>query len=193
MFSSNPPTQGRRPAFTLIELLVVIAIIAVLIALLVPAVQRAREAANRTTCTNNLKQMGIALHNYENSYNIFPAGSVHLHPTSGLANINWGISLLPFLEQGNLANNYNPNLPQNDPVNVPVLQTIMRIYVCPTDPNPNRLEAPAAGNLATTPIATGSYKAMSGATPVGSTPANSGEPSCFCTPALANRPETLSE
>jgi prepilin-type N-terminal cleavage/methylation domain-containing protein len=179
-----------RPGFTLIELLVVIAIIAVLIGLLVPAVQKVREAANRMSCTNNLKQMGLALHNYESSQGTFPAGSVHLHQTNGLANINWGIALLPYLEQDNLGRNYNPSLRQDAPANVAVLQTIVRIYVCPTDPNPNRLEIPAVGMLNTTPIATSSYKGMSGASPVGSTAANSGRVSFFSIPGLANNAET---
>lgn len=182
--------QSRRWGFTLIELLVVIAIIAVLIALLLPAVQKAREAANRAACLNNLKQMGIALHNYESNYHVFPAGSVHLHQTSGLANINWAISLLPYIEQDNLANRYDPKLAQNHPNNIPVLQTIVRTYICPTDPNTNRLEPPAVGNLSSTPIATSSYKGMSGASPVGFSPATTVDGYFFFLSFLANRPET---
>jgi prepilin-type processing-associated H-X9-DG protein len=133
--------------------------------------------------------MGLALHNYENSHNVFPAGSVHFHASNGNARINWGISLLPFLEQGNLANQYNPNLAQTAPGNLAVLQTIVRIYICPTDPNTNRLEVPASG----TPelLATSSYKGMSGASAVGFSPQLDGTNSFFSLASgLANHPET---
>jgi prepilin-type N-terminal cleavage/methylation domain-containing protein len=87
---------GGRPAFTLIELLVVIAIIGVLIALLLPAVQKVREAANRTQCGNNLKQMGIAIHNYHNTHNLLPPMGYH-----GSGEMSWAVQLLPYLEQDN--------------------------------------------------------------------------------------------
>ena len=93
--------RSRRRGFTLIELLVVIAIIAILIALLLPAVQQAREAARRTQCKNNLKQLGIALHNYHDTYTKFPCGS---YPsTNGLS---WHVSILPQIEQANLWNQF---------------------------------------------------------------------------------------
>src|SRR5438874_3152748 len=94
----------RRAGFTLIELLVVIAIIAILVALLVPAVQRVREAAARTQCLNNLKQIGLALHNYEGTYKSFPAAAFYPNPLVLPAVAPWSVHarLLPFIEQENL-------------------------------------------------------------------------------------------
>lgn len=103
---------SRRRGFTLIELLVVIAIIAILVALLLPAVQQAREAARRSSCKNNLKQIGLALHNYHDTHNVFPASS--LAPGAGpggvlVTNTTGWIMLLPFVEQGTLYDQYNFN------------------------------------------------------------------------------------
>src|SRR5690606_27940838 len=99
-----------RSGFTLIELLVVIAIIAVLIALLLPAVQQAREAARRTQCKNNLKQLGLALHNYHDVHNSFPIGSRYGTGTySNLSGCNWRTSILPYLEQGTAYDQMNFN------------------------------------------------------------------------------------
>jgi len=97
------PLPGRRRGFTLVELLVVIAIIGVLVALLLPAVQAAREAARRMKCQNNLKQIGLALHNYNDTFNIFPPGGVSTNETG------WLVFILPFIEQKNLYDQFNFN------------------------------------------------------------------------------------
>jgi len=99
----------RRRAFTLIELLVVIAIIAVLVALLLPAVQQAREAARRSQCKNNLKQTGLALHNYHDTYNNFPNGNVASRDANGNGGwgISWYIRILPYLDQAPVYNRIN--------------------------------------------------------------------------------------
>ncbi|HEV3446488.1 MAG TPA: DUF1559 domain-containing protein [Gemmataceae bacterium] len=137
-----------RRGFTLIELLVVIAIIAILVGLLLPAVQKVREAANRTTCINNLKQMGLGLHNYHDSRGSFPAGTI-----SRLSNPAWQIPagncnaeapelgpgwslfalLLPYLEQDNLYQSIRFDLPVTDPANDEPRRTPVKTYLCPSD------------------------------------------------------------
>ncbi len=143
-----------RQGFTLIELLVVIAIIAVLIALLLPAVQAAREAARRAQCTNNLKQLGLATHNYISSYNTFPAQTIFLGPAGGQSccpptgsgigwgwNASWAVSLLPYIEQGPLYNAYNFSSTPDNPTNSTVSYNALAALMCPSDaiktrPNP---------------------------------------------------------
>jgi type II secretory pathway pseudopilin PulG len=124
----------------LIELLVVIAIIGVLVALLLPAVQQAREAARRSQCKNNLKQIGLALHNYENTYGQFPVNSfVALDVTGGSLNITQtttgGVALLPFLDQQPIYNNWNTSVQLWDTtvsINGTLMQTILPVWACPS-------------------------------------------------------------
>lgn len=125
--------------FTLIELLVVIAIIAVLIALLLPAVQQAREAARRTQCKNNLKQLALAMHNYANDYGMLPIpdiGITFAPRTPTHWDMSWGISLLPQLDQAPLFNLLNQSAPNgvSDSANQPVVSTSLAAFVCPTTP-----------------------------------------------------------
>jgi prepilin-type N-terminal cleavage/methylation domain-containing protein/prepilin-type processing-associated H-X9-DG protein len=126
--------RARRPGFTLIELLVVIAIIAVLIALLLPAVQAAREAARRAQCNNNLKQIGLALHNYHQVNNAFPYGTgICCTPAGG----NWSTFVLPYMEQQNIYNMLNQNLGYNTVFNSSAVRTVINSLICPSDPAAN--------------------------------------------------------
>ena len=126
-------TSNRRKAFTLIELLVVIAIIAVLIALLLPAVQSAREAARRSQCVNNLKQFGLALHNYHDSNGCFPIGQLLNVSTNATCNISAQARLLPYMEQTNLYNAINFGVVSSSPANSSALGTSVATFLCPSD------------------------------------------------------------
>ena len=138
-----------RRGFTLIELLVVMAIIGVLVALLLPAVQMAREAARRTQCRNNLKQIGLALHNYEGSFRVFPPSSTsiidygvwtanpsqyHLH--------SWASLILPNLDQANLYNQVNYNVSALNPINAAVASQKIVVYRCPSFPGQDYSQEP---------------------------------------------------
>jgi prepilin-type N-terminal cleavage/methylation domain-containing protein len=131
---SGPCSRSKSRGFTLIELLVVIAIIGVLVAILLPAVQQAREAARRAQCLNNMKQIGIGFHNYESTHGGFPAcrwtfGSA----TSGSG---WGVRLLPYIDQTALFNKYDFTKNYFDTENGDVIKSIVPVFRCPSAPDP---------------------------------------------------------
>lgn len=165
--------QRKRSAFTLVELLVVIAIIGVLVALLLPAVQAARDAARGMQCKSNLRQVGLALQNYDDTFRTFPPGNIQ----NGLccstaAQTSWTISILPFLEQGAIYNQYNANLTVLAPQNAFIRDISLSVYKCPADPLVRKDLIPAGGpnapagfdNLAGRPtFKPSSFKGMGGA------------------------------
>ena len=154
--------NSSRRGFTLIELLVVIAIIAILIALLLPAVQQAREAARRTQCKNNLKQIGLALHNYHDVHSTLPSGWIAVENGQhsahhGGSGAGWGTMILPFMDQAPLYNSFDASLSIIDPANEPFHTTILPAWQCPSDPKPDKWtiedEHSGGGPLAQLPTA----------------------------------------
>ncbi|MDB5385066.1 MAG: prepilin-type cleavage/methylation protein [Planctomycetaceae bacterium] len=165
--ASVRPASSRR-GFTLIELLVVIAIIAVLIALLLPAVQQAREAARRSQCRNNLKQIGLALHNYHDTCQVFPMGlsdSVWGNTEITGDGWAWGAAILPYLDQGPLFSQFNFNTNPYIVGNQALIATPLSVFSCPSDIKPpvtgNNAGSAGAGKGAAA-VATSSYMASAG-------------------------------
>src|SRR5579863_2053327 len=163
----------HRRGFTLIELLVVIAIIAVLVAILLPAVQQAREAARRAQCKNNLKQFGLALHNYHGSLNAFPSGYGGFPFTNQGSLWGWGTMILPQLEQGTLydalaqsaggtsalgtpAVGFSAIMTSFSPPNA-LFQTNISVYRCPADSTVSSVVIPAGGLNGSAPGPTSTF------------------------------------
>ncbi len=159
---SSAATHRQRIAFTLIELLVVIAIIAVLIGLLLPAVQKVRESAARTECQNNLKNIGLGIHNYHDTNKQLPPGGISGACCTSPSFGNWAIYILPYIEQENLFRLYNDNLSNEDPANAAVRVARVKIYECPSDLNAGRVEKPASGPGSGLDYVHSSYRAVSG-------------------------------
>jgi prepilin-type N-terminal cleavage/methylation domain-containing protein len=162
-----------RRGFTLIELLVVIAIIAILIALLLPAIQQAREAARRTECRNNLRQIGLGLHNYHDVHGSFPPGWVGAtagagHNVEGVNGFGWATFLLPYIEQSPLYDQFDFRLsiidPGGAPSNVSLLKQPLPVYVCASDPKPEAWSIEQEGSPGTVlaELATSNYVGLFG-------------------------------
>lgn len=159
----------RRFAFTLIELLVVVAIIAILMALLLPAVQKVREAANRMTCGNNLKQIGIAMHNFHNDYGTLPPGGINV-PASGQSVLGftpgtqhgWGILIFPYMEQDGISKLYRKDRDFRHPDNRPIVTMWLKMFCCPSTDPMIRYDLHTSGGFANWTAACSDYGVVNG-------------------------------
>jgi prepilin-type N-terminal cleavage/methylation domain-containing protein len=178
-FSGNFRSKSHRNGFTLVELLVVIAILGVLIALLLPAVQAAREAARRMQCSNHIKQMTLGCHNYHDTHQTFPSGKISFSYTDNTSCRNpWRVALLPFIEQQVLFETFNPNFnpyaTTQPAANYTFYRTKIMTYRCPSDLPPKDTQIldhplPYVGSTGTNStnkyeFAVASYRGISGFT-----------------------------
>ncbi|MBN2295188.1 MAG: DUF1559 domain-containing protein [Pirellulales bacterium] len=156
-------SQRSEKGFTLVELLVVIAIIGILIALLLPAVQAAREAARRMQCSSNLKQIGVALHAYHAAHGCFPPGGItEGNCCSTPSKISWAISILPYIEQQMIYDRYDMDQYNEHPVQEFVRQSKIPTYICPTEQETDILARPESGPGSSLMYRRGSYRCMTG-------------------------------
>jgi len=154
----------KKSGFTLVELLVVIAIIGILVGLLLPAVQAAREAARRMSCQNNVKQIGLAIHNFESAYRYLPPARIDAAPgfpvvefgvpapATGTISHGPGLLILPYLEQNALYSSYNLQLDWRDPVNAAAIATHIPAFICPSTPDGKRIDTGRAPGNASAPL-----------------------------------------
>jgi prepilin-type N-terminal cleavage/methylation domain-containing protein/prepilin-type processing-associated H-X9-DG protein len=163
----------RRPAFTLVELLVVIAIVGTLVSLLLPAVQQAREASRRNACQNNLRQVGLALHQFEASRGTFPASGWTIAAPANPAGkfIGWRALILPYVEQASLATAYDANVHWWEPPNVGLGSQRVKIFLCPSVPHRFPVtsaiaKSPRPAMTFAQPLAATDYEALMGVQPV---------------------------
>ncbi|RPI81573.1 MAG: DUF1559 domain-containing protein [Planctomycetaceae bacterium] len=165
-------TSRRRPGFTLIELLVVIAIIGILVALLLPAVQQAREAARRSQCKNNQRQIGLALHNYHDLQGTLPPAWVGADPATqlvavgGLNGWGWGSRLLPQMDQSPLYAQINFSLSILDPAHLETRQVKLPVYRCPSDSGSERWTISDESGNSLCDLATSNYIGCFGTTEI---------------------------
>ncbi len=172
--------RSAHRAFTLVELLVVIAIIGILVAMLLPAVQAAREAARASQCKNNLRQLGLALHQYHDVMKQCPAGWIADAP-EGEPGWGWNVALFPHMEQSNLEATISKHLPVADPANEAARRTVVPILLCASDGNDSKFQIAAAGGdehhvdegTALFPIARSNYVGVFGTMEIEDSPSQS--------------------
>jgi prepilin-type N-terminal cleavage/methylation domain-containing protein len=192
MRAKTPSAPCRQSGFTLVELLVVIAIIGILVALLLPAVQAAREAARRSQCNNNMKQLGLALHNYHDTYKAFPAGYIY-RGGNGRPNYGWAVNIMPFMEQQPFYDTLDPGtIPLQARVTAAaagagvdrdLLQTRFESHRCPSDAGPSSglAEGVNFGGVSAFRVAISNYLACAGWSGQSSTTANPQDPYLYPT------------